>query len=90
MNERSLFIEALEKPSTAERAAHLDAICGADGAMRRRVEKLLAAHEAAGGILDHPAAPAERTGAYQSRTEGPGTVIGPYKLLQGLRTIKSF
>ncbi|HEY7154963.1 MAG TPA: serine/threonine-protein kinase, partial [Gemmataceae bacterium] len=82
MNERSIFIEALEKANAVERAAYLNAICGEDDAMRRRVEKLLAAHEAAGGILDLPAVPEEATGAYQSLTEGPGTVIGPYKLLQ--------
>jgi eukaryotic-like serine/threonine-protein kinase len=82
MNDRSLFLEALEKTNAAERAAHLDAICGEDAAMRRRVERLLMAHEAAGGILDRPAVPEEITGAYQPLTEGPGTVIGPYKLLQ--------
>jgi serine/threonine protein kinase len=82
MNERSIFLEALEKTSAAERAAYLDVVCGADGATRRRVEKLLMAHEAAGGILDHPAVAGEATGPYPSLCEGPGTVIGPYKLLQ--------
>ena len=40
-------------------------------------------HEAAGGILDRPpAVPDDATGAYTPISEGPGTVIGPYKLLQ--------
>src|SRR5262245_33274937 len=82
MNERSIFIEALEKTNAAQRAAYLDAVCGEDVAMRHRSEKLLGAHEAAGGILDHPALPQEQTGPYQPLSEGPGTRIGPYKLLQ--------
>jgi len=82
MNERSLFIQALEMANAAERAAYLAAVCGEDAAMRRRIEKLLAAHEAAGGILDHPAMPEAATGPYEPLTELPGTVIGPYKLLE--------
>ncbi len=82
MNERSIFIQALEKTNAAERASYLEAVCREDDAMRRRVEKLLAAHEAAGGILDHPAIPDEATGPFSPLTERPGTVIGPYKLLQ--------
>jgi serine/threonine protein kinase len=82
MNERSVFIEALDKPNAAERAAYLDAACGEDAAARRRVEQLLLAHEAAGGILDRSAVPAEWTGAYQPPGEGAGSRIGPYKLLQ--------
>jgi serine/threonine protein kinase len=82
MNERSVFIEALEKTNAAERAAYLDAVCGRDAGLRARIEKLLAAHEAAGGILDRPAMTEEATGPYRPITEGPGTVISPYKLLQ--------
>jgi serine/threonine protein kinase/uncharacterized protein HemY len=82
MNERSIFIEALDKTSAAERSAYLNDACGNDDAMRRRIEKLLAAHEAAGGILDHSAVSDERTGPHTPLCEGPGTVIGPYKLLQ--------
>src|SRR5260370_28444057 len=82
MNERSIFIEALERTKAAERAAYLDAACGEDVAKRRRIEKLLVAHEAAGGILDHPAVPSEVAGLYQPVTERPGTVIGPYNLLE--------
>src|SRR6266404_5825398 len=82
MNERSIFIEALERTKAAERAAYLDVACGEDVAKRRRIEKLLVAHEAAGGILDHPAVPSEAAGPEQPLTERPGTVIGPYKLLE--------
>jgi eukaryotic-like serine/threonine-protein kinase len=68
MNEESLFAAALEKATPAERQAFLDQACGGDDALRLRVERLLAAHEHASGILDRGA------------DEGPGTVIGRYKL----------
>src|SRR5262249_28915700 len=77
-----VFIEALEKTNAAERGAYLGAVCGEDAALRARVDKLLAAHEAAGGILDRPAATEEATGPYRPLSEGPGTLVGPYKLLQ--------
>jgi serine/threonine-protein kinase len=78
--EEVLFAAALEKPTRAERAAFLEGACGADHALRARLEALLAAHEGSGGVLDAP--PSALTAAYRPLTEGPGTVIGPYKLLQ--------
>jgi WD40 repeat protein/serine/threonine protein kinase len=54
MDEESLFHHLLEKPPT-ERAAFLDGACGEDGALRRRLEVLLAAHENPGSLLDRPA-----------------------------------
>jgi WD40 repeat protein/serine/threonine protein kinase len=82
MTERSIFLQALDKTGPAERAAYLEAVCGTDAALRQRVERLLAAHEAAGGILDRPAVGQPPTDMYRPITEGPGTRIGPYKLLQ--------
>jgi hypothetical protein len=55
MNERSLFFEALDKATPAERSAYLDAMCGGDGALRQRVEALLHAHAEAGNLLDKTA-----------------------------------
>ena len=48
--EAALFALALEKPVT-ERAALVQAVCGEDRALRRRLEALLAAHEAPAGVL---------------------------------------
>ena len=88
MNEETLFHLACEKPPD-ERAAFLDEACAGDAALRERLEILLTAHE-------HPASflkPATRDNGYgeapdggltiaQSGVqEGPGTVIGPCKLL---------
>src|SRR5262245_33277473 len=82
MDERSIFVGALDKTNEDERTRYLAAVCGEDAALRQRVEQLLAAHRAAGGVLDRPARTDEPTGAFPPVTEGPGTIIGPYKLLQ--------
>ena len=52
MDEEALFAAALEKATTAERQAYLDEACGGDGALRKRVEQLLAADRQARGILE--------------------------------------
>ncbi|CAN5870090.1 hypothetical protein BH18ACI4_BH18ACI4_12730 [soil metagenome] len=51
---KNLFHLALERES-AERAAFLDAECGADYSMRRAVESLLAHHEQAENFIESPA-----------------------------------
>jgi serine/threonine protein kinase len=51
-----IFLAALERTS-AERCAYLDKACGADAALRQRVEALLSAHEDAGSFLEKPAQP---------------------------------
>src|SRR5262245_29229019 len=52
----SIFFAALEKPDPAERAAFLDAACGGDRDLRRRVERLLEAHPQVGSFLQQPLA----------------------------------
>jgi serine/threonine protein kinase/tetratricopeptide (TPR) repeat protein len=54
MNERSIFIAALERESPPERSAYLDEACGGDMALRQRVEALLASHEQAASFLRIP------------------------------------
>src|SRR5262249_17405252 len=77
----SLFGAALECTSAEARAAYLDQACGGDAELRRRVEKLLDAHRAAGSFLEslppNPGATVE-----DPVTERPGSVIGAYKLLE--------
>ena len=114
MNERSIFMEALEKDTLARRSAYLEGACGGDAALRQRVEALLASHEQAGSFLGKPVperlaekrvtpeavekSPEEPPGDVghdqplfagspatldvPAVSERPGTVIGPYKLLQ--------
>ncbi len=52
----TIFAEALERTDPAARADYLDGACGDDAALRRRVEALLAAHDAAGRFLEGDAA----------------------------------
>src|SRR5262249_34905335 len=77
---KSIFGQALEQPSPAERAAFLDRACGPNAAVRAEVEGLLAAIDQAGGFLRQPAAPAVTVGP-PTRTERARTSIAcRYKL----------
>jgi serine/threonine protein kinase len=95
MTEETVFAAALEKRDPAERAAFLDQACGQDAEMRRRIEALLQSHEQASGFLEAPCVPTRETsdelpGKFVdpratsgfTPTEGPGSRVGPYKLLQ--------
>src|SRR5262245_32154476 len=78
----AVFFEALEKATPQERAAYLDAACAGDADLRRRVEKMLAAQAQADSFLEQPAPGAAETVDEHPVREGPGTSIGPYKLVE--------
>ena len=84
--EETLFHAALEIEDPARRAAYLDGACQGDPALRERLEALLAgssAAEAMFGPFDPPAAdPATLLLKDDPLSEGSGTVIGRYKLLE--------
>src|SRR4051794_1350722 len=81
MNAEEIFHDALAKPQ-AERPAFLGAACAGDQPLQRRVEALLNAHENPGSFLaEQPPTPAVTVDEVPV-SERPGTVIGPYKLLQ--------
>jgi serine/threonine protein kinase/Flp pilus assembly protein TadD len=84
--EQSIFLTALELAAPAEREAYLRNACGTNEALRAAVAELLAAHERAGNILDAPPVAAGGSGAQDNPGAGsleqPGTVIGPYKLIE--------
>src|SRR5262249_50424877 len=81
-----VFLAAAEVESPAERQLFLDQHCGDDAALRAQVESLLAASAKVGSFLNEPAAqalPGSRvTADYEPIAERPGTVIGPYKLME--------
>ena len=83
MQEQTIFIEALEKEDPAERAAFLDRACAGDAALRQRLERLLQRHQQADSFLEAPSAGVVAAVAVAT-VEGPGTMIGPFKLLQQL------
>src|SRR5437667_7080794 len=80
-NPETVFAQAIEIESPAERAAFLERACGNNPELRREVEKLVSDHFRAGEFLEKPAAHIVATVGEPIR-EAPGTVIGPYKLLQ--------
>jgi serine/threonine protein kinase len=84
MNEHELFAAALEIDAPAERSAYLDRACGGEDGLRARVEALLRAHDQAGSFLAAPPVAAPATLDAPRPLEGPGTIIGPYKLLQAI------
>jgi serine/threonine protein kinase/WD40 repeat protein/tetratricopeptide (TPR) repeat protein len=77
----SIFLAAAEKATADERAAYLDGACGTDTELRERVERLLAAQSKVHSFLEAPPAGLGAT-MDQKGHEVPGTVIGPYKLLE--------
>ena len=77
-----IFFAAMERESPEARAAYLNEVCGSDLDLRRRVERLLDAQPKMGSFLDSPAAGPTMNFVPTEALEGPGTVIGPYKLLE--------
>ena len=82
MNERSIFAAALDIADPAERAAYLDQACGQEPGLRGHIEGLLAEQDQLGSFLARPLAAPTVSVGFDPVTEGPGTTIGPYKLLQ--------
>src|SRR5437762_12703426 len=81
MSERDLFIAALKIPALAERFAWLDRECAGDAALRLRLDVLLQAFDKAGSLLENPVVAVGPT-IDEPITERPGTIVGPYKLLE--------
>ena len=83
MNEKEIFFRALEQPSVDKRQAFLDGACGGDMALRHKVDQLLEEHDATDSLLQTAAVSRGETWEDAVRlSEGPGDLIGRYKLLQ--------
>ena len=82
MDEQSIFLEALQKATSKDRADYLDQACGDNRTLRAQVDELLAAHDQVGNFLRKEAQfdpTVARDGDGLS-----GTCIGPYKLREPL------
>ena len=78
----SIFNEAIKIESSSERDAFIKSACGDDTALLTRVEALLKVHFEDESVLRSPPAGINRTLDAPLPTEGPGTKIGRFKLLQ--------
>ena len=84
LDEKAIFNVARKIDSPDARAEYLHQVCGADQNLFERVDTLLRAYEEQASFLESPPAGSGDATAHHepSITEQPGTVIGPYKLLQ--------
>jgi serine/threonine protein kinase/tetratricopeptide (TPR) repeat protein len=86
---RDLFVAAVKLPPE-QWQAFLEEACADDVELRHQVSDLLREYQQAGNFLDRPAAHVRATGDFEpaangvaaAAEEGPGTIIGPYKLLE--------
>ena len=76
-----VFDEVIDLP-VDERQAAMRLKCGTDAELLALVQSLESASRAAEGFLGGPTAVAPSTTSPGALSEGPGTVIGAYKLLQ--------
>src|SRR5262245_2706102 len=79
---RAVFLDAVEKQPPDAWDRFLDEACTDDVELRRQVACLLDAHRQAGSFLAVGAVAAARPVEQSAVPEAPGTVIGPYKLLE--------
>jgi serine/threonine protein kinase len=82
MKAEEIFLAVVEMSSPIERAAYLDQVCGDDAGLRRWIEGLLRSHEQGGSFLEGPLFEPQPSLGDASQTEGPGSQVGPYKLLE--------
>jgi eukaryotic-like serine/threonine-protein kinase len=81
MSESGIFKVAVKLPPD-RRVAYLEQACGSDAELRAEIESLLHAHDTACSFLEDVPAGPDPTEDYQPIAERPGTVIGPYKLME--------
>jgi tetratricopeptide (TPR) repeat protein len=81
LDEQAIFEAARKMEPGAAREAYLRQVCGGDAAMGQRVRVLLAALEGSASFLEAPALAVMAT-TDDPIGERPGTLIGPYKLLE--------
>jgi serine/threonine protein kinase len=79
---RSIFLAAIEEHPAERWPMFLAAACAGDAELRARVQQLLEAHRAMGS-LHLPGIDSDRATS-PGPSEGPGSVIGPYKLLEAI------
>src|SRR4051795_2762284 len=82
LDEKAIFNVARQIGSPDAREEYLRQACGTDSGLRERVQVLLHAYEEQASFLESPPPVGVAPTIDQPASESPGTVIGPYKLLQ--------
>jgi serine/threonine protein kinase/tetratricopeptide (TPR) repeat protein len=82
IDEEAVFTAARAIAEADKRAAYLQQACGGDAALLQRLEALLQVQESERSVLEEAAAALQLTLDVPSIVEGPGTIIGRYKLLE--------
>jgi serine/threonine protein kinase len=80
----AIFMAALEKETPQERVAYIEGACSGNPELLQRVRELLSAHEGSQGPLDASPPGVHGTLDQPLTSEGPGSRIGSFKLLQKL------
>jgi eukaryotic-like serine/threonine-protein kinase len=84
LDNEAIFHAARDIPDPDRRRAYVREACGGGEARIAHLEALLAAAEAPDSLLDRPAGSDLRATIDQPTPESPGTVLGPYQLLEPL------
>src|SRR5436305_11543076 len=80
---KAIFDQAAEIRSASERDDFVQRECAGDAELRARVQGLLGAYEQAGSFLESPPAGLGMAATVdRAPDERPGTIVGPYKLLE--------
>jgi serine/threonine protein kinase/tetratricopeptide (TPR) repeat protein len=82
IDEKAIFNTARRIDSREAQASYLRQVCGTDADALRRLVELLQVHEQEQSFLESPAVAVENSPTIDRPMERPGTLIGPYKLLQ--------
>src|SRR5262245_40033177 len=82
LDEKAIFNVAREIASPDARAEYLRQACGADSSLFERVQVLLRAYEGQASFLESPPVIGVSQTIDQPVAETPGSVIGPYKLIE--------
>jgi WD40 repeat protein len=79
---KEIFMKALDYSLLDERVAYVRTSCGQDGPLLDNVEALLFAHAHPAAIFEPAVHDIESSAESASAREGPGAIIGRYKLLE--------
>src|SRR5262245_54984620 len=79
---QEIFLAAVELHRPEDWGAYLDQACADDPELRRQLDLLLKAHVEAGSLPGAALRAQVQSGANQIEAETPGSIIGPYKLVE--------